>query len=129
MTDFFEEAGVAVEAKPENEQEGSNTLAVSLQDFSSLEERVLRAVEVVRQERNARVAAETRATQAEERATRAEELAAQAESRAAQAEAALHNQTPVMESLQTEVKGLRNERDHVRQRVERLLEQLEGLEL
>ena len=34
-----------------------------------------------------------------------------------------------MEQLQAEVKALRDERDHVRQRVERLLAQLDALEL
>jgi len=116
MAEFFEEPAVAVEPKPEGEQrEGTDNLAVSMQDFSALEERVLRAVDVVKQERGARAAAEARATQAEERA--------------AQSEAALREQTAVVEGLQTEIKGLRGERDHVRQRVERLLGQLEGLEL
>lgn len=116
MTESFEEPGVAVETKPENGQpDVADTIAVSMEDFSALEERVLRAVEVVKHERGARAAAEARAAQAEERAT--------------QAETALREQAPVVESMQSEIKGLRGERDHVRQRVERLLEQLEGLEL
>jgi hypothetical protein len=114
MTESFEESGVAVDANPE-QQEGTDTLAVSMQDFSALEERVLRAVDVVKHERGARAAAEARATQAEERAMQAED--------------ALRTQAPVVESMQAEIKALRGERDHVRQRVERLLEQLEGLEL
>ncbi|HVU47877.1 MAG TPA: hypothetical protein VHD85_17225 [Terracidiphilus sp.] len=116
MTESFEESGVAVETKAEGEQlEGNDTLAVSMQDFSALEERVLRAVDVVKHERSVRAAAEVRATEAE--------------AKAAQAEAALREQVPVVEGLQAEIKTLRAERDHVRQRVERLLEQLEGLEL
>jgi len=113
MTESFE-GPAAVEATPE-QQEGADTLAVSMQDLSALEERVLRAVDLVKHERGARAAAEARAAQAEERA--------------AQAENALRTQAPVIESMQSEIKALRGERDHVRQRVERLLEQLEGLEL
>ncbi len=113
---FFDQPGAAVETKPEGEQqENADTLAVSMQDFSALEERVLRAVDLVKHARGERSAAETRAAQAEERAT--------------QAETALRQQAPIVESMQAEIKALRAERDHVRQRVERLLEQLEGLEL
>jgi len=84
------------------------TLALSLDDFSSLEDRILRAVNLVKRERLARAAAEERATQAEAR---------------------LNEQLPVTEQLQKEVTTLRAERDHVRQRVEKLLSQLDALEL
>lgn len=147
MSELYGESEVAVEAHPDAEP---GTLAVSLNDFSALEERVLRAVDLVkkeRQERNAAearaaqseeravqnadhaVQAEARAVQSEERARHAEERATQAEERAAHAEAKLREQTPVVEGIQSEVKALRTERDHVRQRVEKLLEQLDGLEL
>jgi hypothetical protein len=57
------------EAQPEQpEQPGkaeSGALALSGDDFSALEERILRAVDVVKQERQARAAAEERATAAE----------------------------------------------------------------
>jgi hypothetical protein len=116
MSESFEEPGVAVEASPEGEQHAEkDTLAVSMHDFSALEERVLRAVELVKRERHERAAVAERA--------------AHAEARAAQAEAKLHEQAPVVEAMHTEVNALRAERDHVRQRVERLLEQLDGLEL
>jgi chromosome segregation ATPase len=116
MTESFEETAVAVEANSEGAQhEAAETLAVSMDDFSALEERVLRAVDLVKRERGERGAAEARAAQAEERA--------------AQAEAALHEQAPILQGLHAEIKVLRSERDHVRQRVERLLGQLDGLEL
>jgi hypothetical protein len=83
-------------------------LAVSAHDFSALEERILRAVEVVRRERQARAAAEDRADRAE---------------------AQLREQTPKLEHLEKELHGLRAERDHVRERVERLLGQLDAMEL
>jgi hypothetical protein len=86
----------------------SGTLALSLDDFSSLEDRILRAVNLVKRERLARAAAEERASQAEAR---------------------LQEQTPVIEQLQKEIGTLHAERDHVRQRVEKLLSQLDSLEL
>jgi FtsZ-binding cell division protein ZapB len=83
-------------------------LAMSVDDFSALEDRILRAVNLVKRERLAR---------------------AEAEERAIKAEALVADQTPKIEHLQTEVNTLRSERDHVRQRVERLLSQLDALEL
>lgn len=83
-------------------------VALSADEFSALEERILRAVDLVKRERTARVAAEERATEAE---------------------AKLGNQADAVEELQKEVNGLRAERDQVRQRVERLLSELDALEL
>jgi hypothetical protein len=85
-----------------------STLALSVDDFTALEERVLRAVDLVKRERQARVAADERATAAE---------------------AQLREAAPVAERLEKEVSALHAERDHVRQRVERLLSQLDALEL
>jgi len=83
------------------------TLAVSTHEFAELEERVLRAVNLVKRERLERTAAEERAAQAE---AREQERAAQ------------------LDSLQKEVQALRAERDAVRQRVEKVLSQLDELE-
>ncbi|MFZ0744972.1 MAG: hypothetical protein WAM85_11235 [Terracidiphilus sp.] len=83
-------------------------LALSADDFSALEERILRAIELVKRERESRAAAEERA---------------------AKAEAELGEQAPLVDQLKQEVRALRSERDHVRQRVERLLSQLDSLEL
>jgi uncharacterized coiled-coil protein SlyX len=77
-------------------------------DFAALEERVLRAVGLVRREREARTAAEARV---------------------AELEAKLQAPNPVIEGLEQEVETLRVEREQVRQRVERLLGQLDALEL
>jgi len=87
---------------------GPGALTVSADDFSALEERIYRAVELVKREREARVAAEERATAAEGQ---------------------LRIQSPLVEQLHGEVDALRAERDQVRQRVERLLKQLDALEL
>ena len=96
-----EKQATAPAAEPE-------VLALSVDDFSALEERVLRTVNLVKHERQARAAAEERA---------------------AKAELELSEQAPLTERLQSEVKVLHTERDHVRQRVERLLAQLDALEL
>ena len=94
--------------QPEHQGGEPGTLALSLDDFSSLEDRILRAVNLVKRERTARAAAEERAAQAEGRAT---------------------EQASIAEQLQKEVASLRSERDHIRQRVEKLLSQLDALEL
>jgi chromosome segregation ATPase len=97
-------------------------LAVSSDDFSALEERVLRAVEMLRHERQARAAAEVRIAEAEE-------CAAKAVAQLGPLQTQLNQQTPLIEQLQNEVSCLRSERDTVRTRVERLLEQLDSLEI
>jgi septal ring factor EnvC (AmiA/AmiB activator) len=86
----------------------TGNLALSSSDFSALEERVARTVQLVKTERQARTAAEQRA----------ESLDAQ-----------LSEQQTVVKSLQEEVRALNAERDQVRQRVERLLSQLDALEV
>jgi FtsZ-binding cell division protein ZapB len=86
----------------------AGTLTMSTNDFSALEERIHRAVEVVRRERQARL---------------------EAEDRAARAEAQLRDQSPLLEQLEKDLSALRLERDQVRERVERLLGQLDALEL
>jgi len=83
-------------------------LTVSVDDFAALEERVLRAVTLVKQERQARLAAEERA---------------------AGAESGLREQTLSLEKMAAELAALKTERDQVRQRVERLLQQLDTLEI
>jgi 50S ribosomal subunit-associated GTPase HflX len=83
-------------------------LTVSADDFSSLESRIVRAVEMVKRERQGRTAAEERAQQAE---------------------GDLRQIAPRIEALEREIITLKNERDHVRQRVERLLSQLDALQL
>ena len=111
MSQSFWEPETAVETQPEPGQDhaaNATALALSVDDFAALEERVLRAVELVKKERQAR---------------------AEAEARAARFESELHEQTAHAEQSEKEVTTLRAERDHVRQRVERLLVQLDALEL
>lgn len=97
-----------VESQPQETFTEPGALALSANDFSALEERILRAVELVKRERQARAAAEERASIAE---------------------AQLHEQLPLTEQLQMELRALKAEREYVRQRVERLLTQLDALEL
>jgi septal ring factor EnvC (AmiA/AmiB activator) len=120
------ESEAAVETESEEQQQAGHeepvALAVSADDFSALEERVRRAVDVVKRERQARAAVEARVAELETHAT-------EAEARAAQAEAQLQAQSPLVERLENELSALRAERDQVRQRVEKLLAQLDALEL
>jgi uncharacterized coiled-coil protein SlyX len=83
-------------------------LALSSADFAALEDRVSRAVSLVRSERQARAAAELRIT----------DLDGQ-----------LSEQRDLVKTLQEEISALNAERDQVRQRVEKLLGQLDSLEL
>jgi hypothetical protein len=96
------------EQQQQGELSGAGALTVSVDDFAALEDRIRRAVELVKSERQARAAAEERAVSAE---------------------ANVRLQSPLMEQLQNEINALRTERDQVRQRVERLLAQLDALEL
>ncbi len=69
MSEFSFAPEVADEAQAEHQprtyRREPGTLALSVDEFSSLEERILRAVNLVKRERLARAAAEERATQAE----------------------------------------------------------------
>jgi len=97
-------------------------LAVSVDDFAALEQRVMRAVEMLRHERHARAAAEVRIAQAEE-------YAAKTLAELGPLHAQINQQTPLIAQLQSEVTSLRAERDAVKNRVEKLLEQLDSLEM
>jgi hypothetical protein len=120
---------VITHSEDQQVQEESGALAVSVDDFAALEDRVRRTVDVVKRERHARIAAEARAAELEGRAIQAETRQADIEARAAQAEALARSQSTEQEKLQSELSALRAERDQVRQRVERLLAQLDALEL
>ncbi|MGD0911839.1 MAG: hypothetical protein ABR928_08080 [Terracidiphilus sp.] len=114
-----------LEDEPEQEQieaHGPVALAVSVDDFSALEERVLRAVEMLKHERQARAAAEVRIAEAED-------CAAKAVAQLGPLQTELDQTKPLVEQLQNEIFSLRAERDTVRHRVERLLEQLDSLEI
>ena len=83
-------------------------LAHSSADFSALEDRVARTINILKSERQARAAAEQRTN----------DLDGQ-----------LNEQRELVKTLQEEIRALNSERDQVRQRVEKLLSQLDSLEL
>jgi septal ring factor EnvC (AmiA/AmiB activator) len=108
MAQTFFEPDVADEPDTVKAHPEPPALALSVDDFAALEDRIVRAVELVKRERKARAAAEERA---------------------AKAEAQIGEQAPIVSELKQEIRSLRTERDQVRQRVERLLKQLDALEL
>lgn len=112
MSQSFPEFETIAEAQADRQHQKPHSegaaLALSADDFSALEERVLRAVELLKQERSTRAAAEERAAKAEEQ---------------------LREERDLAEQLQKELDALRAERGHLRKRVERLLTQLDAIEL
>lgn len=122
MSELSFEGQVAEATHPDQHADnGTGTLALSADEFSALEERILRAVNLVKREKLARTAAEERASAAEERASAAEERASAAESK-------LADQAESAGQLNREIESLRAEREAVRQRVEKLVTQLDALE-
>lgn len=92
-----------------NEQGGEpGTLAMSADEFAALEERVLRAVNLVKRERAARN---------------------EAEERLLAAEIKVEEQNENIGNLQKEISGLRAEREAIKQRVDKVLAQLDTLEV
>jgi predicted ribosome quality control (RQC) complex YloA/Tae2 family protein len=94
--------------RPPEPQSESSAVTMSVGDFAALEERIVRAVDMVRRERQAKAVAEDRARLIESQ---------------------LEEQVPRIDQLEKEVQSLKAEREQVRQRVERLLAQLDALEL
>ncbi len=88
----------------------STSSSITADEFQALEQKVLRAVEVLRREREARAAAEGETVRLHE------ELAHLREEHAA-----------AMEQADTELEALRRERTEVRQRVETMLHQMDEL--
>ena len=78
----------------------------AVDDFSALEERILRTVEVVKRERAQR---------------------AEAEATTARLKSEKDAQATNLEQAQEQVRALEREREQVRQRVERLLKQLDEI--
>lgn len=87
-----------------------STSTISVDEFQALEQKVLRAVEIVKREREARAAAE-----------------AEVVSLRAQLEAQLAAQAEALSTAQSQLNTLNQERDAVRQRVEKMLQQMDEL--
>jgi uncharacterized protein involved in exopolysaccharide biosynthesis len=83
---------------------------ITTEEFQALEQKVLRAIEIVKSDRKARAAAE-----AEVAALRA------------QLEAQSATQGEALTAAQTQLNTLNQERDAVRQRVEKMLQQMDEL--
>lgn len=99
-----------MEAEPATASVGS-TATVSADEFQALEGKVMQAVETIRRERDARTAVE------------AERNAAQAEVDVLKERlAALQEASSTAE---TELRGLQQEREGLRERVERMLQQMD----
>jgi ABC-type transporter Mla subunit MlaD len=81
-------------------------LNVTADDFNALEQRVLRTVELLKKEREARATAEQNATTLQQ---------------------LLDEQSPQLNHAQEQVRAFEQERETVRQRVERLLHQLDEI--
>lgn len=83
-----------------------STATISVDEFQALEQKVLRAVEIVKKEREARAKAEAEVAQLREQ---------------------LEFQTLVASEAQTAVNTLTKERENVKQRVEKMLQQMDDL--
>lgn len=115
MSESLWESNAAVENAPQTEsaqateaQQTQAAISLSADEFSALEERVLRTVQLLKAEREAHASSAARAAAAEEQ---------------------MREQGVVLDQLQKEMDTMRDERDHVRKRVEQLLSQLDSLEL
>ena len=94
---------------------------VSVDEFQALEQKVLRAVEIVKREREARAAAEAEASALRE------QLAAQARARPRRRGGRVQAAQREKEAAESQIAALNQERDTVRQRVEKMLQQMDEL--
>ena len=98
--------------------------SISVDEFQALEQRVLRAVEIVKSEREARTAAEAEA------ASLKEQLAAQTEeahNKLQAAESRAQQLQREKQEAEDQIAALNQDRNVVRQRVEKMLQQMDEL--
>ena len=105
---LFKGEAEEISGQVDEQAQETGTVALSADDFAALEERILRAVDQLKHERQARSAAEERA---------------------AQAEALAREQNARADRLERDIQQLRAERDHIRKRIDKLLKQLDALEM
>jgi len=96
-------------------------------DLSALEERLLRAVDMMKQERQSRLVAEQRVSKLESEKNEQTPRIASLERELQRLESERSEQMPRIEALERELRVLRNERNSGRQRVERMLVLLDSL--
>ncbi|MEO6817599.1 MAG: hypothetical protein ABI177_12955 [Edaphobacter sp.] len=83
-----------------------STSTISVDEFQALEQKVLRAVEIVKREREARATAEAQVASLNEQ---------------------LESQLTAQIAVESQLNTLTKERDDVRQRVEKMLQQMDEL--
>ena len=83
-----------------------STSTISVDEFQALEQKVLRAVEIVKREREARAAAEAQVASLNEQ---------------------LESQLSAQIAVESQLNTLTKKRDAVRQRVEKMLQQMDEL--
>lgn len=83
-----------------------STSTISVDEFQALEQKVLRAVEIVKREREARATAEAQVASLNEQ---------------------LESQLSAQIAVESQLNTLTKERDAVRQRVEKMLQQMDEL--
>jgi hypothetical protein len=83
-----------------------STTTISVDEFQALEQKVLRAVEIVKREREARAAAEAQVASLNEQ---------------------LESQLSAQIAVEAQLNTMSKERDAVRQRVEKMLQQMDEL--
>lgn len=94
----------------------SMSSSVSVDEFQALEQKVLRAVEIVKREREARAAAEVEIAALREQLADKEAVKSQLQAAESRAHAA-----------ENQIAALNQDRDAVRQRVEKMLQQMDEL--
>lgn len=109
-------------------------IPLAADDFNALEQRVLRTVELVKSEREARAVAESRIQSLEaaiksleDSGLNAEQRVISLEERLQQANQKIATLTEQSTQAASHVESLEKERDTVRTRVEKLLKHLEGI--
>lgn len=116
----------------------STSATISTDEFQALEQRVLRAVDIVKREREARAGAEAEIAQLKSEITTLEQQLAEAQTHAAALGDDLQSHKDQManqeaahaaatRTSEAELAALQNERAEVRQRIERLLGQMDEL--
>ena len=97
---------------------------ISVDEFQALEQKVLRAVEIVKREREARAAAEAEVASLREKLL---EQAAQAKSELEAVESRVEAAERDKRAAETQIAALNQDRDTVRQRLEKMLQQMDEL--
>ncbi len=106
----------------------STSAPISTDEFQALEEKVLRAVEIVRRERDDRVAAQTELEELRGKlAEQTAELDQQSSAHAAERDAHAAELDQHKAACRAQLSVLQQERLEIRQRVERMLGQMDEL--